>query len=189
MSAALDASVPNAASGLSARSALAARSPSLRAASGRSRARALRLVPQARSKAARTPFVVVLVALLGGGLLGLLALNTVLAQDAFRLHALKTQGRELAVREQALQREVESLRTPQALAARAQEMGMVPAGPPAFLRLSDGAVIGVPEPGLAPIDPGRPGQAAPSAPERASDDGPTADADGDAGAASSRDDQ
>jgi hypothetical protein len=92
------------------------------------------------------------VGLLVGGLLGLLALNTALAQDAFLLHTLKTEGRELAVREQVLQREVEGLRTPEALAARAAEMGMVPAGPPAFLRLSDGAVIGAPVPGEAPVE-------------------------------------
>lgn len=126
----------------------------------RPRTGVLRLVPKARSKAARAPFAVVVVALLVGGLLGLLALNTALAQDAFALHALKVEGRELAVREQALQRDVEGLRTPEALAARAQEMGMVPAGPPAFLRLSDGAVIGAPEPGVAPIEPSLPDTAA-----------------------------
>jgi cell division protein FtsB len=131
------------------RSALSARAPIPSAAP---RTGYLRLAPRRRARAARTPFVVVVVALLGGGLLGLLALNTVLAQDAFRLHSLKTEGRELAVREQVLQREVEGLRTPEALAARASAMGMVPAGPPAFLRLSDGAVIGAPAPGEAPVE-------------------------------------
>ncbi len=135
------------------RAALTSQAP---APSGPQRSGYLRLVPQRRSKAARTPFVVVVVALLGGGLLGLLALNTVLAQDAFRLHTLKTEGKQLAVREQVLRREVEGLRTPEALAARATAMGMVPAGPPAFLRLSDGAVIGEPVPGEVPVGPQSP---------------------------------
>ena len=168
MSAALDATPPGGRSAVAARAALASRTallaPPAREAGVRSQAGVLRLVPQRRSKAAKTPFVVVVVALLGGGLLGLLLLNTTLAQDAFTLHTLKTEGRELAVREQALQRDVESLRTPEALAARAEAMGMVPAGPPAFLRLSDGAVIGAPEPGVAPLEPGRQPVPAPPVP-------------------------
>ena len=185
MTAALDAPVPGGRATVASRTALSARTSSLRTPGARSRAGVLRLVPQRRSKAARTPFVVVVVALLGGGLLGLLALNTALAQDAFHLHTLKTEGRELAVREQALQRDVESLRTPEALAARAQEMGMVPAGPPAFLRLSDGAVIGAPEPGVAPIEPSAPPATLPFAPDSAAgadaDGEPAANSDAEAG--------
>lgn len=114
------------------------------------RSGALRLVPQSRARAARTPFVVVVVALLTTGLLGLLVLNTVLAQDAFRAHSLTSQGRVLAEREQVLQREVEALRTPRSLAARAAELGMVPAGPPAFLLLPEGRVLGAELPAVAP---------------------------------------
>jgi cell division protein FtsB len=102
----------------------------------------LRLVPNVRTGAPRAPFITLVVLLLAGGLLGLLALNTVLAQDAFRLHALSAEGKALADREQVLAREVESLRTPRTLAARARSLGMVPAGSPAFLRLDDGAVLG-----------------------------------------------
>jgi cell division protein FtsB len=102
----------------------------------------LRLVAARRSRAARAPFIAVVVLILGAGLLGLLVLNTVLAQDAFRLHALQLQGRALADSEQALQRQVSDLQSPQTLAARAAALGMVPGGPPAFLRLSDGKVLG-----------------------------------------------
>jgi cell division protein FtsB len=113
-------------------------------------ATALRLVPQRRSSAPRAPFVTVVVLLLAGGLLGLLALNTVLAQDAFTLHALKKEQKALADTEQALEREVETLRTPRNLAARARELGMVQGGVPAFLRLPDGAVLGAEVPAEAP---------------------------------------
>ena len=111
----------------------------------------LRLVAARRSSAARTPFVVMVVLILLTGLLGLLALNTVLAQDAFTLHSLQVSSRQLADREQALQRQVADLQSPQSLAARATRLGMVPGGPPAFLRLTDGKVLGAPEPGAAPL--------------------------------------
>ena len=129
------------------------------------RQRALRMVPQRRSSAPRAPFVVVVVALLAAGLLGLLVLNTVLAQDAFRLHVLQKQGMVLAGQELSLQREVEARRAPGNLAARATELGLVAGGPPAFLRLSDGVVLGqagpagspAPQPLAAPGLPGLPG--------------------------------
>ncbi len=123
----------------------------------------LRLVAHRRSQAARTPFVVVVVLLLLGGLLGLLVLNTVLAQDAFRLHALQVEGRTLADREQALRRQVSDLQSPHALAARATSLGMVPGGSPTFLRLSDGKVLGRSEPAVA-TPPLAPAPAAPAAP-------------------------
>ena len=87
-------------------------------------------------------------------------LNTALAQDAFRLHTLTQEHRTLGDREEALRREVEALRAPQELAARATALGMVPAGPPAFLRLSDGE-------GARRRRPGRGARAGPAAAERA----------------------
>lgn len=115
----------------------------------------LRLVPDVRTGAPRAPFITLVVVLLAGGLLGLLALNTVLAQDAFRLHSLSVEGKELADREQVLEREVETLRTPRNLAARARELGMVQTGSPAFLRLEDGAVLGAEVPAAAPPPPAK----------------------------------
>ena len=123
--------------------------------------RYLRLVTQRRSQAARAPFVLVVVALLLTGLLGLLVLNTVLAQDAFRLHKLQVDARTLADREQALQRQVSDLQSPHALAARATSLGMVPGGSPTFLRLSDGKILGRAEPAAVAVRP--PAPAAPAA--------------------------
>jgi hypothetical protein len=102
----------------------------------------LRLVPQRRSKAARTPFAVVLVVLLVGGLRGLLRRNTLVAQDSFALHDLSAQSRALQLREQQLAAQLEDLQAPEQLAERAAKLGMVPGGPPAFLRLPDGRVLG-----------------------------------------------
>lgn len=131
---------------------------------GRAATPLLRLVPQARTTASRMPFVAVVVALLGTGLLGLLALNTVLAEGAFRLHSLQAEARDLATREQVLQRQVELLRAPGSLAQRARDLGMVPGGPPVSLRLSDGRVLGTPVAGAAPAVPVAAPAAAPAAP-------------------------
>ncbi|MDX6199161.1 MAG: hypothetical protein QOJ79_2312 [Actinomycetota bacterium] len=126
----------------------------------------LRLVAARRSSAARAPFIAVVVVILSVGLLGLLLLNTVLAQDAFQLHALQVQGHVLADQEQGLQRDVERLQSPQSLASRATALGMVPGGTRAFLRLSDGKVLGVALPGEvapAPVVAAAPTGAAPAA--------------------------
>lgn len=117
---------------------------------------ALRLVPQRRSSAARTPFVLVVVALLVSGLLGLLLLNTLVAQDSFTLHDLNKQGKALQQREQDLTKQVEALKAPAALAAQATTLGMVAGGPPAFLQLPSGRVLGQPMPGVAPAAPAAP---------------------------------
>ena len=131
--------------------ALPLRSPLTTPASRPVRTAALRLVPQRRSQAAKTPFVVVVVAILVGGLLGLLLLNTLVAQDSFALHDLAQKGRALDQQEQDLARQVQAAQAPAALAARATELGMVPGGPPAFLELPSGRVLGQPTPGVAPV--------------------------------------
>lgn len=98
-----------------------------------------------RTRAARTPFVLLLVVLLGVGMLGLLYLNTSLNQDSFELSELKQETQELTDEQQELQGDIDSYSAPDALAKRARELGMVPGGAPAFLR-EDGSVLGDPEP-------------------------------------------
>jgi cell division protein FtsB len=138
--------------------ALARRAPSRAptALAARPAAAALRLVPVGRTSAPRAPFIALIVLLLAAGLLGLLALNTVLAQGSFRLFELNAQTKALADREQVLEREVETLRTPRNLAAEARELGMVQSGAPAFLRLPDGTVLGAEVPAPVPGQEGVP---------------------------------
>ncbi len=124
----------------------------------------LQVVPLLRPRVARGPFVSMVVAVLAAGLLALLGLNTVLAQGSFRQHALQVQAKQLADREQDLQHQVDALQAPAALAAAAQAQGMVPAGPPAFLRLPDGAVLGQATPATAPPAPPSPAATAPASP-------------------------
>lgn len=106
----------------------------------------LRLVAPVRSTARRAPFVVVVLGVLGTGLVGLILLSTVLQAQSFELARLSSQAGALEVQEQDLRRQVDRLQAPAALAERALLLGMVPNTNPAFLRPSDGQVIGDPVP-------------------------------------------
>ncbi len=95
----------------------------------------------------RTPFAVLVVLLLGAGLLGLLALNTALNEGSFELSRLNRQTTVLTDEQQGLQHQIDQNSAPDALARRATELGMVPAGGMAFLDLpKGGAVVGTPKP-------------------------------------------
>lgn len=112
-------------------------------------ARLAGLLPAAPgNQAARTPFVLLVVVLLGGGLIGLLMLNSALSEGSFRLDDLQRDTKSLTDEEQALQRDIDAYSAPDALQRRARELGMVPGGDPAFLG-SDGTVKGVPSPAAA----------------------------------------
>ncbi|MEU9124734.1 septum formation initiator family protein [Streptomyces sp. NPDC048506] len=102
--------------------------------------------PAAPGTAARTPFVLLVVVLLGSGLISLLLLNSALNQGSFELSTLEKKTDELTEEQQALQQEVDAYSAPGALERRARELGMVPGGSPAFL-LPDGRVLG--KPGVA----------------------------------------
>ncbi|MFE1776371.1 septum formation initiator family protein [Streptomyces sp. NPDC059008] len=98
-----------------------------------------------RGTAARTPFVLLIVVLLGSGLITLLLLNSALNQGSFELDKLERETGELTDEQQALQQEVDASSAPDALERRARELGMVPGGSPVFL-LPDGRVLGRPHP-------------------------------------------
>ncbi|GAA2727835.1 hypothetical protein GCM10010360_02210 [Streptomyces nogalater] len=131
-------------------------------------ARLARLFPAGRAQAARTPFVLLVVVLLGGGLIGLLVLNSALSEGSFKLADLQKRTKNLTDEEQALQRDIDAYSAPDALERRARELGMVPGGDPAFLG-PDGTVKGVPSaapepaslsaPAAAPGTAAVPGQA------------------------------
>jgi hypothetical protein len=106
-------------------------------------ARLARLLPAGRARAARTPFVLLVVLLLGGGLIGLLVLNSAVSEGSFELADLQKRTKNFTDEEQALQRDIDAYSSPDALQRRAGELGMVPGGDPAFLG-PDGTVKGVP---------------------------------------------
>ena len=104
----------------------------------------LSLVPAGRTRAPRAPFAVLVFAILGAGVVGLLMFNTHMQQASFYATRLQDRADDLTARQQALDMELERLRAPQRLAAAGKELGMVAPGVPAFVRLSDGTVIGTP---------------------------------------------
>ncbi|GAA3389939.1 septum formation initiator [Cryptosporangium minutisporangium] len=101
----------------------------------------------------RAPFVVLVLALAIGGLIGLVLLNTAVNENAFRLHDLETRQEKLDEEEQRLQQALENQESPEKLAKRAQELDLVPAGDPGFVVLPEGKVVGTPVPATPPPSP------------------------------------
>lgn len=108
----------------------------------------LTVVPRRRTRAAWVPFVTLVSLLLVSGVAGLLLFNTSMQQASFAATAMEEKADLLDAREQSLQMDLERLRDPQRLAVQARAIGMVPPNSPAFLRLSDGKVLGNPTPAL-----------------------------------------
>ncbi|NYG05692.1 hypothetical protein BJ986_000179 [Phycicoccus badiiscoriae] len=106
----------------------------------------LKVVPAAVGHPGNGVFAAVCMVLLCAGLFGLLMLNTAMAEGSFTLHNLQSTSGELADTQDALTQAIDAQRSPANLATRATKLGMVPASSAAFLRLSDGKVLGVAEP-------------------------------------------
>lgn len=102
--------------------------------------------PLGRTQAARTPFAVLVLAMLAGGVVGLLMFNTHMQQSSFEATALQRQVSVLTAQKQSLDLELDRLRDPQRLAVAAKDLGMVAPSQPAFVRLGDGTVLGNPTP-------------------------------------------
>lgn len=113
----------------------------------RSRAR-LGVVPRRIVPASRTPFVVLVVCLLVGGVVTLLLFNTSLQQASFVESGLRQQAASLGAQEQLLRMDIEQRRDPQQLAEVAKGQGMVLAGSPQFVRLDDEETLGAATPAV-----------------------------------------
>jgi hypothetical protein len=120
----------------------------------------LRVVPEAPFAPPKAPFVALVLGLLGAGLIALLVLNTAAAEDSYKLQRARQRDAALQLRQEQLQQQVDAMDNPAALAKRAQELGMGPAGNPAFIRLPEGTILGQPE-AAQPL-PSRSASASPS---------------------------
>lgn len=116
---------------------------------GRPRPR-LVIVAPGRSSAGRVPFVILIAAVLTGGLLSLLMLHTLAAQDGFQVTALQKRLASENDTLQGLERKVQADSSPSALATRARALGMVGSTIPSYRRLPDGRAVGVEEPAYVP---------------------------------------
>lgn len=98
----------------------------------------LRLVPDLSSgeQVDRKAFVIFLSLVGVVGLLLLLTINTMLAQDAFELRRLQAQATTLSDKREAVMRNIATASSPEVLARRAIAAGMVPSLSPRFLSLT-----------------------------------------------------
>ena len=107
---------------------------------------AARLSPESGVQAAtgvkisRTPFVFLVVGLLGGGLLCLLLINTILDAGTFQITRLQQDNVALAQQTQALQARIAAEESPSLLAQRAGQLGMGEPGLFQFLDLTKGRI-------------------------------------------------
>lgn len=108
----------------------------------------LSVVPPTPNRAPTAPFVILVMAMLVAGVLGLLAFNTNMQDKAFETTRLQGEADRLTAQKQRLMLELAALRNPQALAEKAKKLGMVPPTSPAFLSLKDGKVLGDPQPAV-----------------------------------------
>jgi hypothetical protein len=69
------------------------------------------------------------------GLMFLLLVNTLLAQDAFELTHLKLEAKLVSDEREAIARQMDKLSSPEALAKAATDLGMKPSETPTFLIL------------------------------------------------------
>ena len=88
-------------------------------------------------------FLALCVTLLLGGFVGVLMLNTAMAKGSYTMRDLQRRSDALTDTQDALRHTIDGVSGPGPLAERARALGMVPAASPAFLRLSDGKVLGV----------------------------------------------
>jgi hypothetical protein len=99
---------------------------------------ALKLVPDlSEGKQADRKFFATFVSIVGAiGLMFLLLINTLLAQDAFELTNLKLEAKLVSDEREAIARQIDTLSSPESLANSATALGMKPSEIPTFLELN-----------------------------------------------------
>ncbi|MEV4766429.1 hypothetical protein AB0J89_27755 [Micromonospora chokoriensis] len=106
----------------------------------------LRVAPPPPISVPRAPFAALIVVLVVGGVLGILAVNTKINENAFRLERLQQQQARLDLEKQQLDKQIAEFEAPGNLTAEARRLGLVDAGEPGYIRLPDGKTLEVPQP-------------------------------------------
>lgn len=89
-------------------------------------------------------FAVLVVALVVGGMIGMLVLTTALQNQAFEVRAAQRTASELAYRASDLEAEANRANAPGSLGRRATELGMVPNPYAVYIDMRSGEVLGEP---------------------------------------------
>jgi hypothetical protein len=90
------------------------------------------------------PFIFLVVGLLGGGLVCLLVLNTILASGAFQVTSLRQSDTSLVQRAEMLQQQIAEEESPGTIAAEARKLGMVPVRQLHFVNVKTSRIYGTP---------------------------------------------
>jgi hypothetical protein len=106
----------------------------------------LTVAPPAPVTAPRAPFVSLVLVLVLAGVIGILVLNTKIAENAFKLDELRNAQVKLDHDEQRLKSDIAEQESPVNVAARGAQLGLVPSRTPAFLLLPDGTKLEMPGP-------------------------------------------
>ncbi len=98
--------------------------------------------PGGTGTAPKIPFVLLILCLLGGALVALLVLRSVVAQEAYTITSLQSDNRELSYVEQQLEKSVAHKETSERIAQEAEGLGMEQGEAPLFLDLDKGEITG-----------------------------------------------
>jgi Tfp pilus assembly protein PilX len=88
----------------------------------------------------RTPFVLLVLGLLGGGLVCLLVINTTLSAASYQINNLQQGNAALSQQEQSLQQQIARDEAPATIAQRAYQLGMRPEQLLTFLNEQNGKI-------------------------------------------------
>jgi hypothetical protein len=94
-------------------------------------------------------YAIVTVGVIFGIIISNLLLSVAVASGAYEIAAMQQSNKELGRTFQTMNQDLDRLASPQNLAANAEALGMVNNSTPVYLRLSDGAILGTPEPASA----------------------------------------
>ncbi len=106
----------------------------------------LTLVPPVRSTVSTVGFALIVMALVALGMGLVMVVTTSVAAQSRELSSLRTEATQLDYTAAALTTQLQNTSSSASLALRASDLGMVPNPYPAFIRLSDGAILGDPTP-------------------------------------------
>ncbi|MEO7587268.1 MAG: hypothetical protein ABIS84_04495 [Arachnia sp.] len=106
----------------------------------------LTLVPPLRSTVSAVGFALIILTLVAVGMGLVMVVTTSVAAQSKELSGLRTEATLLDYRAASLTTALQTTSSTGRLAMRASDLGMVPNPFPAFVRLSDGAILGEPTP-------------------------------------------
>lgn len=140
----------------------------------------LRLVPPVKARVSTFGFLLILAALVVVGMVFVMVVTTQVGAQSRDLSNLRREATQLSYEVAARRTELQGVSSSGSLALRASELGMVPNPFPAFVDLSNGAIVGQPqqvEGDEVPYLTGLPGARqtpAPAAPEPEASQAPSA---------------